>query len=525
VAIDLFPVMILAYRFGGFSLDPGRRELRRDGQIVTVEPQVFDLLEFLIRNRDRVVAKNDIIATVWNGRAVSDSALTTRVNAARIAVGDNGEQQHLIRTFRRKGIRFVGDVSEETSEPALKAAFSLPERPSIAVLPFLNMSHDLEQEYFADGITEDIITALSHVRWLFVIARSSTFTYKGQVIDVARIGRDLGVRYILEGSVRRAGNQVRTTVQLAEAESAEQIWSQRYDRAVSDIFALQDEITAAVAGALEPEISASERERARRKPPESLDAWGLYQRGWWHLLQQNAQHFGEARQYLQNAIALDPAFAPPHAAIGLLDYFVVSRMWTNDPASLVVEMFEEGRRAVEIDANDSSAHLALGLAYLERGDMARAIAEHETALSLNPSSSLAHWGYGVVLNFAEQFEEGIREFDAAIRLSPRDPRMWQLLTFKASALYQLKRYDETIQCARKATRHPTSDLIWPFIHLAGACAQTGLADEAAGAVAELRRRKPGLTVSSLQTWQNNKLKSPRVLAHLLDGVRKAGLPE
>lgn len=515
----------LAYRFGGYLLDPERRELRHDGGVVTVEPQVFDLLEFLIRNRDRVVAKDDIIAAIWNGRAVSDSALTTRVNAARTAVGDNGEKQQLIRTFRRKGIRFVGDVLEAAEVPSAKPALPLPYRPSIAVLPFLNMSNDPEQDYFTDGITEDIITALSHVRWLFVIARSSTFTYKGQAIDVTRIGRDLGVRYVLEGSVRRIGNQMRTTVQLVEAEGATHIWAQRYDHAVTDIFALQDEITAAVAGALEPEISASERERARRRPPENLDAWGLYQRGWWHLLQQNARHFSEARPYFRNAIALDPAFAPPHAAIALLDYFIIGRMWTDDPGLLVAEMFEEGMRAVEIDANDSSARVALGLAYLERGDMPRAIAEHQAALGLNPSSSLAHWSYGMVLNFSDRFEEGVQEFDAAIRLSPRDPRMWQLLTFKASALYQLKRYEETIRCAREATRHPTSDLIWPFIHLAGACAHAGLEDEAAAAVAELQRRKPGLTVSSLQTWQNNRLKSPHVLAHLLDGLRKAGLPE
>lgn len=516
---------ILAYRFGDCLLDPERRELRRGGNIVMVEPQVFDLLEFLIRNRDRVVAKDDIIAAIWNGRAVSDTALTTRVNAVRTAVGDSGEKQQLIRTFRRKGIRFVGDVLEQAEEPLSTFAFSLPDRPSIAVLPFLNMSNDPEQDYFADGITEDIITSLSHVRWLFVIARSSTFTYKGQSFDVTRVGRDLGVRYVLEGSVRRVGTRVRTTVQLVAAESATHIWAQRYDHSDTDIFALQDQITAAVAGAIEPEISASERVRARRKHPENLDAWGLYQRGWWHVLQQNARHFAEARPYFRSAIQLDPAFAPPHAAIALLDYFVIGRMWTDDPAVLVAEMFEEGARAVEIDANDSSAHLALGLAYLERGDMPRAVAEHETALSLNPSSSLAHWSYGVVLNFAERFEEGVQEFDAAMRLSPRDPRMWQLLTFKASALYQLRRYDETIRCAREATRHPTSDLIWPFIHLAGACAHVGLADEAADAVAELQRRKPGLTVSSLRTWQNNTLKSPHVLAHLLDGMRKAGLPE
>jgi len=479
----------MAYRFGSCLLDPDRRELRREGKVISIEPQVFDLLVFLIRNRDRVLAKDDIIATIWKGRAVSDAALTTRVNGARTAVGDSGDKQELIRTFRRKGIRFVGEVLEEAEQGSSTVILSLPGRPSIAVLPFVNLSNDPEQDYFADGITEDIITALSHTRWLFVIARSSTFTYKGPSIDVRRVGRELGVRYVLEGSVRRVPPRVRITVQLVEAEKATQIWAERYDHTDSDIFNLQDEIAAAVAGALEPEISASERARARRKQPESLTAWELYQRGWWHLLQQNERHFPEARSCFHRSIELDAEFAPPHAAMALLDYFVIGRMWTNDPATLVTEMFKEGARAVEIDPNDSSAHLALGLAYLERGDMPRALVEHETALTLNPSSSLAHWSRGVVLNFAERFEEGVHEFDAAIRLSPRDPRMWQILTFKASALYQLKRYEETIQYAREATRHPTSDLIWPFIHLAGACAQVGLADAAAQPPRWLPRRQ------------------------------------
>jgi TolB-like protein len=516
----------LLFHFENFVLDTERRELSRAGDIVNLEPQVFDLLEYLVRNRDRLVSRDDLLNAVWNGRIVSESALTSRINAARTAVADRGDAQRLIRTVRGRGLRFVGEVQTATSASAepMATSYALPDRPSIAVLPFENLSGDPGQEHLADGITEDIITALSHIRWLFVIARGSTFTYKGKGVDVVRIARELGVRYVLEGSIRRQQDRVRITVQLVQADSATQLWAHRYDRAISDFFALQDEITDAVAGSLENEIAASERDRARRKPPDSLAAWDLFQRGWWHYLQQNGEHFAEARRLFRSAGEREPTFAAPYAALALVDYEVIARMWTNDPDVLTSEMLEAGSRAVALDSNDSFSHVAMGLAFLQRRDQQRAIGEHNAALALNPSSAMAHWSYGVVLNRCDCFEQAIEHFDAAMRLSPRDPKTWQLFTFKASALYHLRRYEETVACAREATRHPTSDLIWPFVHLAGACAHLGQLDEAAFAIRELQRRKPGLTLSSLRAWPNNQLKSAATLAHILDGLRKAGLP-
>jgi TolB-like protein len=281
---------------------------------VAVEPQVFDLLAYLIRNRDQVVTKDDLLKAVWNRRMVSDSAVTTRINAVRCAIGDNGQSQRLIRTLPRKGFRFVGKVNEEqaplgnaarTTSPESNALASqddppagprldrepprltLPERPSIAVLPFMTMSNDPEQANFADGIVDDIITALSHLRWLFVIARTSTFAYKHRAVDVKQVGRELGVRYVLEGSIRKASDRLRISAQLIEAEHGTHVWARRYERSLKDIFAVQDEITDSVAAALEPEISAAERDRARRKAPASLGAWEIYQHGMWHLLRHN----------------------------------------------------------------------------------------------------------------------------------------------------------------------------------------------------------------------------------------------
>ena len=262
--------------FGDHVLDEALRELRRRGDVVGLEPQVFDLLAYLIRERDRVVTKDDLLANVW-GAAVSESTLTGRINAARKALGDNGEKQRLIRTVPRKGFRFVGEVSDAPSR-APAAPSLLRDLPSIAVMPFENLSGDREQEYFADGIVEEIITGLSRIKWLLVISRHSTFASKGKLVDAQTVGRELGVRYLLEGSVRRSGRQVRATGQLVETETGAHVWANRYESAFDEIFALQDEMTMHVISAVEPTLRRAEVERARRKRPESLDAYYLYLR-------------------------------------------------------------------------------------------------------------------------------------------------------------------------------------------------------------------------------------------------------
>jgi TolB-like protein len=230
----------LLFLFADHTLDTDRRELLRGSEPVAVEPQVFDLVIYLLANRDRVVSKDDLIAAVWGGRVVSDSTLASRINAARKAVGDNGAQQRLIRTIARKGIRFVGAVRTQSSGAAAPPpdviALSLPDRPAIAVLPFINMSGDPDQEYFADGLTEDIITGLSRQHWFFVIARNSTFTYKGRSVDVREVAAQLGVRYILKGSVRKAANRVRVTSQLIDVTNSSHLWAEKYDRELTDIF-------------------------------------------------------------------------------------------------------------------------------------------------------------------------------------------------------------------------------------------------------------------------------------------------
>ncbi len=280
---------LVRYVFESYALDTERRELRRGSNLVSVTPQVFDLLCYLIRNRERVVSKDDLIAAIWNGRVVSDSALTTRMNVARSAVGDRGEQQRLIKTFPRKGFRFVGEVREEQLSDSIatadvlrassKPALALPDRPSIAVLPFVNKSGDPQQDIFAEGLTEDITTELSRFSDLFIIAPNSSFHYRDSSSTPKQVGMELGVGYVVEGSVRRSGENIRITAQLTEAATGVSRWAERYDRNTQNVFAVQDEIARTIAGILSTHVQKVEAERALLKPPATWQAYDHYMRG------------------------------------------------------------------------------------------------------------------------------------------------------------------------------------------------------------------------------------------------------
>ena len=306
----------MLYLFEDFALDCSRRELRRGSESLSVEPQVFDLLAYLVQNRHRVVSKDDLVEAVWEGRIVSDATLSSRVNAARNALRDNGEEQRLIRTLVRKGFRFIGTVREEGVEAMVpmepETGLRLPDRPSIAVLPFTNMSGDKEQDYFADGMVEDIITSLSRVKWLFVIARNSSFVYKDRAVDMKQAGRDLGVRYLLEGSVRKVANRVRISGQLIEAEEGSHLWAEQYDRDLNDVFALQDEITINVVSAIEPNLRQAEIERVKRKRPDNLGAYDLVLRALPSVYTCMPEGAARGVPLLDQALAIEPTYALAH---------------------------------------------------------------------------------------------------------------------------------------------------------------------------------------------------------------------
>ena len=304
----------MRYLFESYALDTDRRELRRGTELVAVPPQVFDLLDYLIHNREHVVSKDDLIEAIWKGRIVSETALTTRLNAARSAIGDYGQEQRLIKTLPRKGFRFVGQVREarEAAGPnpgdAPESAIAVPDKPSIAVLPFENMSGDPEQDYFADGMVEEITTALSRFKWLFVIARNSSFTFKGQAVDIKEVGRRLGVRYVLEGSVRKASGKVRITGQLVDAVTGAHIWADRFERDLTDVFALQDEVTVAVVSAIQPKLFQTEIAKAARRRPENLTAYDYYLRALPQYYLTTREGMAEAIRLAHRALELVPTF-------------------------------------------------------------------------------------------------------------------------------------------------------------------------------------------------------------------------
>ena len=387
------------FLFNNYTLDSERRELRAGSAAITIEPQVFDILLYLIQNRDRVVSKDDLIGSVWGGRIVSESTLTSRINAVRKAVGDSGKKQNFVRTFARKGFRFVAPV--EIKDKDVKAAgeqdhvvLAVPQKPSIAVLPFSNMSSDPDQDFFVDGITEEIITALSRVRWFFVIARGSAFAYKRTETDPTEIARELGVRYILMGSVRRAGDQIRVSAQLIDGNSRGNVWARSYDRALSDIFSVQDEITQTIVGAIEPELGRAERERARIKQRDSIDAWSVYQRGMFHLYRYTQEDLAQARKLFKEAIAIDPDLAPAYSAIAEACYYEVVYGFAELPGDNRAQATEAAQKAVALDRDDAGAHCTLGrIRYLCR-DYAAAISELELALSSQSepgASTLRSW--------------------------------------------------------------------------------------------------------------------------------------
>jgi TolB-like protein len=412
-------------------LDTERRELRRGAELIAVEPQVFDLLVHLLANCHRVVSKDDLIASIWAGRIVSDSTVTSRINAARTAVGDSGDIQKLIRTIPRKGFRFVGEIfiprdsgklaaalSDQTHES--KLALPLPDRPAIVVLPFKNLTGDPQQEYFSDGISEDIITALSKLRWFFVIARNSSFAYKSKSVHLKQIAEELGVGYVVEGSVRKNGDRVRITVQLNDVFTGRHIWAERYDRNLADVFAIQDEITEAIVAAIEPQLYAAENFRAQRKPPDSLDAWDLVIRALSHYWRITREDSLVAQALLEKAIAIDPNYGQAHGVLAASHAFNVYMGW-EDKATARPIAESAARTAIRADSEDPWAHYALGWLHLFARRFDDSHAEFELALRLNPNCSLAQGYYGFLLAYRGRGEEAELAARRALRLSPRDP--------------------------------------------------------------------------------------------------------
>ena len=441
------------------------------------------------------------------------------------AFEDMGERQvkniarpvrvHRIRLFDEEGFATVRSSDQGTAAP-----LTMPDKPSVAVLPFTNMSGDPEQEYLADGMAEDVITALSRYPSLFVIARNSCFTYKGRAVDVKEVGRDLGVRYVLEGSVRKAGNRIRVTAQLVEAQSGNHVWAERYDRDLADIFAVQDELTEALTTAMAPAIADAELRRAMRKPPGSLDAWAAYQRGLWHLSKAAADEDAIAEKFFKQAIDLDPTFGGGYSALALLQLQAAAIYQKLDLTDAQRSAEVLARRAVALDGADAEARSLLSTALRRRGDYEGGLAEAERALAISPNMAGAHSAKGASLISAGRSKEGVTALERSIRLDPR--RSAVRFNQIALALYFTGEYDAAVDAANHAIRlspnYPN-----PYRWLAAALGQLGRIEEAKQALEKAITIAPAsfrMYVIERAPWIR-----PENHAHMLEGLRKAGWRE
>jgi TolB-like protein/tetratricopeptide (TPR) repeat protein len=519
--------------FSDHVLDCGRRELRCGDRSIEVEPQVLDLLIYLMQNNDRIVSKDDLIDSVWGGRIVSDTTLTSRIYAARQAIGDSGREQKLIRTVARKGLRFIGELRTQADDeaapvinPPANEAFGLspqapplPDRPAIAVLPFSNMSGDPEQDYFSDGISEDIITALSKLRWFFVIARNSSFMYKGKAVHVKQVGEELGVGYVVEGSVRKSGGRVRITAQLNDVANGSHIWAERYDRDFAEMFAVQDEITEAIVTAIEPQLYAAENIRVRRKQPSSLDAWDLVMQGLSYYWRVTRQDHAIAQDLLEQAIAIEPNYGQ---ALGVLaaSYTFGAHMGWVELETIAPIAERTALAAIRADSEDAWAHFSLGGFYLITRRFDDSLAEFELALRLNPNFSQAHNYYSAALGFCGRWEEAVVAAHRAIRLSPRDPFLALYYGSACLAHFIGRNYEEAIRLARIAVRL-RSDFAGAHRVLTAAAGMSGQTEIAAAALAELRRAQPNISLAWVADHVPIKHDSDR--EHYLEGFRRAGL--
>ena len=504
-----------------------RRELRRGTDVIAIAPKVFDLLGYLIGNRERVVSKDDLIRTIWQGRVVSDVALTTRLNSARKAIGDSGDEQRLIKTFPRKGVRFVATV-REAPDPAVATVISAPSpsagKPSLVVLPFVNLSPDPAQDYFVDGVTESLTTDLSRMAGIFVIGRNTAFTYRGKHVDLKQVGLELGVRYVLEGSVQRTRDRMRINVQLIDAETGNHLWGERFDKEVADLCDMQDEIGARLANQLGTELVAVEARRAARAPhPDSMDR---YFQGMAYLNRgTDPANLSQSRTFFEQALRLDAANVEAMVGMADVDTMRATSMLIDRRAPMrLVEASLAGILAHT--PNHARAHCLMGVVQIFTKRAAQGIAECERALALDRNLATAHAWIGLGkcnLGRAEETEAHIME---AFRLSPRDSKASSWLNTAGVAQSYLGADEAAVHWFKRSIE--TNRNIAPFVHFffAAALAHLGRIEDARASALAGLALDPNFSVA--QFHDSSPTDDPTCLAQrmrIADGLRKAGLPE
>jgi adenylate cyclase len=509
------------FQFDRFALYPNRGLLlTTEGQEITLRPKAFAVLRLLVENAGRLLDRDAIMRAVWSDVIIADDGITQCIRDIRRALADDA--QRIVRTVRQRGYILALDVTVTPDRSSVVTQTQpVADKPCIAVLPFRNLSADPEQEFFSDGMADDIITELSRSRSLFVIARNSSFAYRGQPADVKRVARELGVRYVVEGSVRRDTGRVRINTQLLEAETGNHIWAERYDREIEQIFATQDEITLAVISAIQPAVANAEFRRSLRRPPESLGAWEAYQRGLWHMRKANPAENDRAKEFFQRAMTLDAMFAPAYAAramISMYEGFAFATLPSQEAAQMTTSW---ARRAAEIDADDADIQAILAWTTAMSGGPNRESWDGVSiALAINPHSSWANAVKGALLLHSGQPSQAREALLIALRLDPHGPISVISLTQMAGSYYLERNYPEAVAVARRAvTRSPLLPLAYRY--LAASLGQLGRADEARDVLEkaiQLSPRSFDLYVCSCPPW----IRLDHY-EHVLEGLQKAGL--
>ena len=453
------------------------------------------------------------------GLCISASVLEQILGKQDVNFRDDGEET--FKNINRPVRVFRWEPEQEQTVKSTGASKPESEKPSIAVLALTNMSNDPDQDYIGDGITEDLITALSKIRSFKVISRESTFSYKGMAIDVRQVASELGVRFVLEGSVRKSGNRVRVTVQLIDAETGHHVWAERYDREMEDIFDLQDEMVRVIASALEPELNAFERERAVNKPPDNLDAWELYQRALWYMWTYQDDNIRTALELFKQASAADPKFAPAYAYYAYCCYQFVILGSADDPDALLQEGLSAAKMALQCDDRDAISYFAIGRIHMMLGDHDASIAALRKSIELNPCFAQAYHGLGFVLSLAGELEESGCTTKQAVAMSPRDPMLWAFTIVHALNYILSEDYEAGLEWANHTLQIPNATGYWSHAVKASALANLGRVDEAKQSLALAQEAKPDLSIGFLET--NLPTKHAGGLDPYLDGLRKCGL--
>ncbi len=527
----------------------------RNEEAVAIEPQAMRLLEHLILHRDRIVPKDELVEEIWEGRAITDAALNTRIRSVRRALGDDGAQQSFIKTYPKRGFRFVADLEPEREPPVasgpqsqsklglvvvvsvLIAALVIwflwqpatsiqEEKPSIAVLRFDNLGDERTDGYFADGLTEELTTHLARYRELFVISSATVFSYAAEDSAPVEIARDLGVGYGLRGSVRRDEGRIRVTSELINIPTGKTIWSEQFEREITGIFELQDEITQSIAGRLVPEILQSDVERVSGNPTEDMGAWDLFLRARDKQADLSKASQIEAVKLARQATRIDPQFAAAYSLVARAQGALFFFGWADDPEATLAAATEAAKRAIELDERDPQAHAALGYIYRFTGHADLAVDSLELAADLNPNDARIRLELAHTLDWFRLQERALPQIDMAIRLSPRDPLLQNMYFYKGHILFHLDRFDESLEAARKL-QTVAKGKTWLVFHQllrAANLAQLDRMGEAQEAVDAALALNPNLSISAMRRQFEGSKNHPENRRAWLASLEMAGMP-